>query len=201
LLAEIQALVAPPSGGAPRRSASGCDAGRLGQLIAVLHRRAGIELHRHDVYVSAVGGLRLADPGVDLAVATAISSAATGRVVPEDLVVLGEVGLGGELRQVAQAPRRLAEAARLGFTRAVAPPGSGAVAGMETLIADTLGEALDAILTARPAKRPKLRVLSGAGYSERHGYSEPHGWSADDEPGWRDDSDSDRFAVGRFGDS
>jgi DNA repair protein RadA/Sms len=200
LLAEIQALVAPSSGGTPRRSASGCDAGRLGQLIAVLHRRAGIELHRHDVYVSAVGGLRLADPGVDLAVATAISSAATRRVVPEDLVVLGEVGLGGELRQVAQAPRRLAEAARLGFTRAVVPPGSGSVAGMETLIVDTLGEALDAILTARPAKRPKLRVLSGAGYSEPHGHSEPHDWSAAEEPGWRDDSDSDRFAVGQFGD-
>jgi DNA repair protein RadA/Sms len=176
LLAEIQALVAPPAGGAPRRSASGYDSGRLGQLVAVLHRWAGLELHRHDVYVSAVGGLRLADPGVDLAVAVAIASAATGRVVPEDLVVLGEVGLGGELRQVAETPRRLAEAARLGFTRAVTPPGSGPFAGIETLGPSTLGEALDVVLAARPVERPKLRVLSGAGAAV------PYSWPDAEEP-------------------
>jgi DNA repair protein RadA/Sms len=165
LLREIQALVAP-AGGVARRSASGYEPSRLMQLVAVLHRRAGVELGRHDVYVSAVGGVRFSDPGADLATAAAIASAATGRALPDDVVILGEVGLGGELRQVAQTPRRLAEAARLGFARALVPPGAGPAAGLEMVVARTLGEALDVMLAARPAKRPKLRVLAGAGYPE-----------------------------------
>ncbi|HET6966263.1 MAG TPA: DNA repair protein RadA [Acidimicrobiales bacterium] len=163
LLVEIQALVAPAGGGGPRRSASGYESGRLGQLVAVLDRRAGVDLRSHDVYVSAVGGVRLGDPGADLAVAAAISSAATGRVVPADMVVIGEVGLGGELRQVAHTPRRLAEAARLGFRRALVPVGVGAVPELQAVFSDTLGEALDLLLSAQPAPRPRLRVLSGAG--------------------------------------
>jgi DNA repair protein RadA/Sms len=163
LLTEIQALVAPPGPRPPRRSASGLEGGRLSQLLAVLHRRAGAELERHDVYVSAVGGLRVVDPGADLAVATAITSAATARLVPAHMVALGEVGLGGELRQVAQTPRRLAEAARHGFAEAVVPPGVGSVPGIQTVEASTLSEALDVLLPGRPEKRPKLRVLSGAG--------------------------------------
>jgi DNA repair protein RadA/Sms len=176
LLVEVQALAAPGSG-VPRRSASGYEPGRLAQLIAVLDRRAGVELHRHDVYVSAVGGVRLADPGADLAVASALASAATGRPVPDDLVVIGEVGLGGELRQVPHLPRRLAEAARLGFSRALVPCGSMSGAGdcaIDGLEARTLEAALDVVLATRPARAPKLRVLSRAGLGEpRHPEARP----------------------------
>ncbi len=169
LLVEIQALVAPAGGGAPRRSASGYEPGRLGQLVAVLDRRAGVDLRHQDVYVSAVGGVRLGDPGADLAVAAAITSAATGRVIPADMFVIGEVGLGGELRQVAQTPRRLAEAARLGFRRALVPSGSGAVQELQAVFRDTLADALDLLLSAQPAHRPRLRVLSGAGQAPTAG--------------------------------
>ena len=90
-------------------------------LLAVLERRARIKVSQQDVYVSSVGGVRLPEPGVDLAIALAIASATTDRPLPSDLVVMGEVGLGGEVRQVAHAPRRLAEAARMGFKRALVP--------------------------------------------------------------------------------
>jgi DNA repair protein RadA/Sms len=121
MLVEIQALVVPSPMASPRRSATGFDGGRLALLLAVLDQRAGLSLGRHDVYVSAVGGVRTVDPGADLAVCLALASAATGVPVGDDLVVLGEVGLAGEVRQVSQTPRRLTEAARLGFTRAVLP--------------------------------------------------------------------------------
>lgn len=163
LLVEIQALVGSAGGAGPRRSASGYEAGRLGQLVAVLDARAGVDLKRADVYVSAVGGVRLADPGADLAVAAAITSAVAGIALPDDLVVLGEVGLGGELRQVTHTPRRLAEAARLGFCRALVPSGSAGTFDLPTIAADSLVQALDVILDPRPVVRPKLRVLRGAG--------------------------------------
>jgi DNA repair protein RadA/Sms len=121
MLIEIQALVVPSQMVSPRRSATGFDAGRLALLLAVLDQRAGLSLARHDVYVSAVGGVRTVDPGADLAVCLALASATTGVPVGDDLVVLGEIGLAGEVRQVSQSPRRLAEAARLGFTGAVLP--------------------------------------------------------------------------------
>ncbi|MBV9661878.1 MAG: DNA repair protein RadA [Acidimicrobiales bacterium] len=156
LLVEIQALVGPAAG-PPRRAASGYEAGRLGQLLAVLDRRAGLALPHHDVYVSAVGGVRLAEPGADLAVALAVASAATNRLVADDLVVVGEVGLGGELRQVPGAPSRLAEAARLGFRRALTPPGA-ATEALAITPAATLGEALDRHL-GRSASAPRLRLV------------------------------------------
>lgn len=162
LMVEVQALVVPNPGGTPRRSAEGYDTGRLWQLLAVLDRRAGLSLAGHDVYVSAVGGVRLDDPGADLAVALAVASAATARVVDADLVVLGEVGLGGELRQVAHTPRRLAEAARLGFARAVTPPGGGGGPGLEVEILHGVGEVLGRHLGA-PAAAPRLRLVGGLG--------------------------------------
>ena len=161
LLVEIQALVVPAPGGSARRAASGYETGRLWQLLAVLERRAGLNVAGHDVYVSAVGGVRLDDPGADLAVALAVSSASTGRVVGDDLVVLGEVGLGGELRQVPHTPRRRAEAARLGFGRAVTPPGAGESIGLDVESAATLVEALDRHLGAA-APAPRLRVVGQA---------------------------------------
>ncbi|HMC38623.1 MAG TPA: DNA repair protein RadA [Acidimicrobiales bacterium] len=163
LLVEVQALVARAGGAPPRRVVSGYEATRLAQLVAVLDRRAGVPLQRDDVYVSAVGGVRLGDPGADLAVAGAIASAATGRPAPADLVLIGEIGLGGEIRQVAHGPRRLAEAARMGFTRALAPPGMAPVEGIRTIETRTVGHALDVVLAAAPARRPRLRVLPAPG--------------------------------------
>jgi DNA repair protein RadA/Sms len=147
LLVEVQALVGPAATPAmPRRSAQGLDAGRLALLLAVLDRRARVGFGSHDVYASAVGGVRALEPGVDLAVALALVSAHADRALPGDLVAFGEVGLGGELRQVAQMPRRLAEAARLGFTRAVVPATApDPPAGIAVRRADTLTAALAAL--------------------------------------------------------
>jgi DNA repair protein RadA/Sms len=121
LLVELQALIVPSGLALPRRSAQGLDSGRLSLLLAVLERRAGLSLAAVDVYASAVGGVRIAEPGADLAVCLALASAAVDRPLPPDLVACGEVGLAGEIRQVAQTPRRLAEAARLGFRHALVP--------------------------------------------------------------------------------
>ncbi|MHB8438876.1 MAG: DNA repair protein RadA [Acidimicrobiales bacterium] len=122
LLVEVQALVAPGGSGVPtRRQAQGIDAGRLAMLLAVLDARADQSIAARDVFASVVGGMRVAEPGADLALAMALWSAATGKALPPKLVVFGEVGLGGEIRQVRDAPVRLAEAHRLGFAAALAP--------------------------------------------------------------------------------
>jgi DNA repair protein RadA/Sms len=121
LLVEVQALVVRSCLPSPRRSATGFDSGRLALLLAVLERRAALKLSAYDVYVSTVGGVRIADPGADLAVCLAVASALAGEPVGGEVVVLGEVGLGGEVRQVAHTPRRLSEAARLGFRQAWVP--------------------------------------------------------------------------------
>jgi DNA repair protein RadA/Sms len=158
LLVEIQALVADAAG-PPRRVASGYDTGRLTQLLAVLDRRAGLSVARQDVYVSAVGGIRIAEPAADLAVGLAVASAATNRLVRSDLAVIGEVGLGGELRQVPHASRRLAEAARLGFGRAAVPPGIASDELVAIPVAN-VGEALNRFL-GEEARGPRLRMLTG----------------------------------------
>jgi DNA repair protein RadA/Sms len=121
LLVEVQALVVPSQAPAPRRTTQGVDGGRLAQVLAVLERHARLDVGRCDIHVAVAGGVRVPEPGVDLAVALAVASSATGRPVTADLVACGEVGLGGELRQVHRTERRLAEAARLGFTWAVVP--------------------------------------------------------------------------------
>jgi len=144
LLVELQALTNSVSGGAPpRRSAQGVDSGRLALLLAVLERRARISLASHEVYASVVGGVKLAEPGADLGLCLALVSAVVNKPLPADLVVIGEVGLAGEVRQVAQVGRRLAEAARLGFTRAIVPASASAkVDGIRVEGAATLTEAL-----------------------------------------------------------
>lgn len=121
LLVEVQALVTASEIPSPRRSAQGLDTGRLAMLLAILQERARIGFDKRDVYALAVGGVRIAEPAADLAVALALASARLDRPLPDDVVVCGELGLGGEVRQVAQADRRLAEAARLGFARALVP--------------------------------------------------------------------------------
>jgi DNA repair protein RadA/Sms len=149
LLVELQALVVPSSFGTPRRSASGFDAGRLALLIAVLHRHAHISVQGFDVYASAAGGARISEPGADLAVCLAIASATLDRPLPDDLVVIGEVGLAGELRQVGQTPRRLDEAARLGFARALVPV-SSPEAALPTVTAGSLAEAVGLVVGVPP---------------------------------------------------
>ena len=124
ILVEIQALVTTSNFGYPKRAASGFDINRLNLLIAVLQRRTKLDLSDKDVHINVVGRLKLDDRAADLAVAMAIASAAAKRKLSDGVVVFGEVGLGGEIRTVSQAERRIAEAKKLGFTNALAPKNS-----------------------------------------------------------------------------
>jgi DNA repair protein RadA/Sms len=149
MLAEVQSLVASPSGQTARRTTSGLDAQRVAMLLAVLEKRAGVPLTGHDVYAATVGGARLTEPAADLSTAVAVASAACEHSVPSDMVALGEVGLAGEIRRVPGVQRRLAEAARLGFTKAIVPADRGAVParadripGLSVYAAGDVGEAL-----------------------------------------------------------
>jgi DNA repair protein RadA/Sms len=147
ILVEVQALASRTQLSMPRRTANGFDTNRLHLITAVLSRRLGLALHDHDVYLNVVGGLQVDEPAADLPAALAIVSSARDKAVPADLVVLGEVGLSGELRSVAQVEQRLREAAKLGFARALVPraglpeqPG-----GLEVVAASTLREAVRAL--------------------------------------------------------
>jgi DNA repair protein RadA/Sms len=121
LLVEIQALVAPASAGVGRRTAAGVDGNRVSLLLAVLAQRASCDVLDRDIFVNVAGGIRLAEPAIDLGVACAIASSARGRAIDARTVMFGEVGLAGEVRAVPLCEQRLAEAARLGFTRALIP--------------------------------------------------------------------------------
>lgn len=147
LLVEVQALVVPASG-PPRRFAAGFDGTRLSLLLAVLEAHGVASLRTADVYANVVGGVRIAEPGLDLAVALAVAGAHLDRSLDAHTIVIGEVGLGGEIRQVPGASRRLAEAARLGFRRAIGPPSLPALAGLTPVPTATLGDALDEALGA-----------------------------------------------------
>lgn len=145
LLVEVQALVTESTLPTPRRSAQGLDSGRLSLVLAVLAKRVGEGFARDDVHSVVAGGVKVVEPGADLAVALALVSARTGRPVADDLVACGEVGLGGELRQVHQTARRLAEAARLGFRRAIVPASAPeGPPGIEVVRAATLADAVRA---------------------------------------------------------
>jgi DNA repair protein RadA/Sms len=124
LLSEVQTLVAPSALDIPRRVTSGLDASRVGMVLAVLSRRADLKLGKQDVYAATVGGVRLGEPSVDLAVALALASAVVNLSVPGSVVAIGEVGLAGEVRRVTGVQRRLAEAERMGFRLAIVPAGS-----------------------------------------------------------------------------
>jgi DNA repair protein RadA/Sms len=121
LLVEIQALVNPTSFGYPKRTASGFDLNRLNVLIAVMERRTKLNLSDKDIYINVVGGLKLNDQAADLAICMAIASAAAGRRMDDETVVFGEVGLGGEVRSVPGVDKRVSEAKKLGFNKAIAP--------------------------------------------------------------------------------
>lgn len=122
LLVEVQALVSPSVFGYPKRTAVGVDINRLGLLAAVMTKRGGINLSSSDVYVNIVGGLKISEPALDLAIILAIASAQKNSIIDDSLVVFGEVGLSGEIRSVSNADRRLKEAHALGFNGAIAPP-------------------------------------------------------------------------------
>ena len=125
VLVEIQALVAPSSLGTPRRAVVGWDQSRLSMVLAVLEAHGGLRLGQHDVYLNVAGGLRISEPAADLAAAAALISSLSGSALPADTVYFGELGLSGAIRPVAQAPARLKEATKLGFSSAVMPAPRG----------------------------------------------------------------------------
>ena len=142
LVVEIQALTAPTAYALPKRLATGFDLNRLHMLLAVLGRRAGVPLGQHDVYVNVVGGLRLREPAVDLAVAVAVASSARDQAPGPQVAAIGELGLSGELRSVPSAAVRVREAERLGFTRCLVPSASARNGATDGLGAANLAEAL-----------------------------------------------------------
>jgi DNA repair protein RadA/Sms len=149
LLLEVQALVAPTDLAMPRRVGTGVDPKRLAMIVAVLGRHAGVALASADVYVNVAGGVRIEEPGADLAVALAIASAARGVAVGEKTAAFGEIGLTGRLRSTSQAERRIDECSRLGITTVVAPAGAPARDGLRVTQAETLRAALTAELGDR----------------------------------------------------
>src|SRR5690349_15564358 len=158
ILVEVQALVSSSTYGTARRMASGIDAQRLSLLLAVLEKRAGLNLIGDDVFVNIAGGMTVDEPASDLGVLAAISSSVRNRVIPPTTAMFGEVGLAGEVRGIAQANLRIREAAQMGFRQCVLPeaniepesrrsPPSATEDGCELIGVRTVGEALDALLT------------------------------------------------------
>jgi DNA repair protein RadA/Sms len=148
MLLEIQALVAPTDLAMPRRVATGVDPRRLAMIVAVLSRHAGIALGSADVFVNVAGGVRIDEPGADLAIALAIGSAAKGVPVRERLAAFGEIGLTGRLRAASQSERRIGECAKLGLEIALVPAGTTAHGTLRIAAAETLRQAMGAGLDA-----------------------------------------------------
>jgi DNA repair protein RadA/Sms len=150
ILVEVQALVGTATLGNARRTASGVDPNRLALLLAVLDKRAGLNLVTDDVYVNVAGGMAVDEPAADLAILAAVASSLRNRPLLPHTVVFGEVGLAGEIRATSQAPLRLREAAQLGFSRCVVPDGNAtagdAPTGMQVVGVRTVGEALDVLM-------------------------------------------------------
>ncbi|MBE9046623.1 DNA repair protein RadA [Pleurocapsales cyanobacterium LEGE 10410] len=152
LVVEIQALVSPTSYTSPRRSTTGIDYNRLQQILAVLEKRVGVPLSKLDAYVASVGGLGVGEPAADLGVAIAIVASFRDRVVDPRTVLIGEVGLGGQVRLVSQMELRLKEAAKLGFKKAIVPKGQSLPddIGLEII---PISKVIDAIIAAIPSER------------------------------------------------
>ncbi len=153
ILVEVQALTSHTQAAQPRRTANGFDPNRLVMLVAVLSKRVGLPLFNQDIYVNVVGGMRITEPAADLAVAIAIASSFRNQRVDPDLALVGEIGLSGELRSIGQLERRLTEASKLGFTRALYPSPSArpnAGGGLRLDGARSLDEAIRAALLGKP---------------------------------------------------
>ncbi len=149
LLCEVQALLSGPAYGTPRRTAAGVDTARLALILAVLERRCGLRCGAFDAYVKVAGGVRLDEPAADLGLALALASVFRDRSIDPGTVVVGEVGLSGEVRGIHRAPERIREAARLGFTRCLLPKAVGGVAtppGMEIVPVASVAQALAAAI-------------------------------------------------------
>jgi DNA repair protein RadA/Sms len=147
MLIEIQALVAPAGYGTARRTSIGIDDGRVALLLAVLDRHTSVDLVSRDVYVNVTGGVRIAEPAADLALALALASSRLDAALPSDVAACGEVGLGGEVRRVARLDLRVREAARLGFARILAPPGAEAPDGARVIPVESVRAAVDWLRT------------------------------------------------------
>jgi DNA repair protein RadA/Sms len=147
LVAEVQALVSPTGAPQPRRVTSGLDSARIAMMLGVLERRAGYRLADHDCFVATVGGVKLTEPATDLAVACAIASSVQDVAIASDVLIVGEVGLSGDVRSVRSLDRRLSEGQRLGFRRAIIPRGDTPHTTMELIEVPDVMTALRAILT------------------------------------------------------
>ena len=149
MLTEVQALVTRSSFGFPKRQAAGTDLNRMSVLLAVMEKRLGIPLSEYDAYVNLAGGMRQKEPSLDLGIVLAVLSSYTGRVIDSGVVAFGEVGLAGEVRQVAQAEQRVQEAAKMGFTTCILPKAGlskiRAPKGIKLLGVGSIGEAKDLI--------------------------------------------------------
>jgi DNA repair protein RadA/Sms len=161
VLTEIQALVSPSSLGTPRRAVVGWDSNRLAMVLAVLEARCGVAVGANDVYLNVAGGLRIGEPAADLAVAAAVVSSLADEPVPVDMVVFGEIGLGGEVRPVGQREARLREAAKLGFRSALVPRSRAGTApalrAPEGIAIDEIEHLSDLVARFQPADRPLKR--------------------------------------------
>ena len=177
LLVELQALGSPNAFGNPRRVANGVDYQRLMLLLAVMEKRLGLPLQANDVYVNVVGGLSLNEPAIDLGVVVAVASSLQDVAIDADLVVLGEVGLTGEVRAVGHVEARLREAAKLGFRRCLLPQANcqatSTVAGIEGIGIRTVSEALQMVLPPMPAinspKERDIHVVASAPFRRKGG--------------------------------
>jgi DNA repair protein RadA/Sms len=151
LVVELQALVSPTSYPSPRRSTTGVDYNRLQQILAVLEKRVGIPLSKLDAYVAAAGGIEVEEPAADLGIAVALVASFRDRIVDPRTVLIGEVGLGGQVRSVSQMDLRLREAAKLGFQRAIIPKGASTseTFGLEII---AVGKVIEAIVAALPSQ-------------------------------------------------
>jgi DNA repair protein RadA/Sms len=149
LLVEVQALLSPSPYAAPRRQVTGADPRRVVMLAAVLDQRCKLKVAASDIFVNVVGGVKVEEPGIDLAISTAMASALKGKPLPMDMVIFGEVGLTGEVRPVRQVEQRLNEARRLGFRTAMIPSDgrkARSPSGLELSRVKTLRQALDGLL-------------------------------------------------------
>ena len=156
LLVELQALVDSGGGGGPRRLSVGLDRDRLAMLLAVLHRHAGVSCLDQDVFVNAVGGVRIGEPAADLAVLLAIHSSLRGKALPRGFVAFGEVGLAGEVRPAPRGQERLREAAKLGFAVALVPRANApkkAIEGLTIHPVERVEEAIALVRSLEPWSR------------------------------------------------
>ena len=161
ILVEVQALVAPSTLGSPRRAVLGWDPARLAMICAVLETRCGLQFSGCDIFLNIAGGIRIAEPAADLAVAAALISALNGKALPPECVFFGEVGLAGEIRQVAQPDQRLKEASKLGFRQSVIPVRKTRKSGEQTIQISEAGHVQDLADMVSGRAEGALRAVSG----------------------------------------